>query len=398
MAKPKEKVLLVESDPVVSDLIARQALGSQGYTVKVVAEASSAIKAAADLSPDVVIANLELPGLSGKDFMAVLSSQNIQIPVIMLAPQGQEKDVIQAFRLGASDYVSTPVREAEIVSAVERAFKTVRARRERQELSRQLENTNKELQKKVNELTTIFSVGKAVTSITNQNELFDKIVEGAVKITQADYGWLLILDENSKNFELRAQKNLPKSLTANMNKPWDDGISSLVAVSGETFSIFGKPLSGFSIASLGKSALVTPVKVGKQVISLMVVMRKKPDEFDKGSQAMLEAVSDYASISMANARLFRALDERAASLQRAMEASIEGEKVKDEIIQKVRHELSSPLSIAKELIAMILDGEMGDLSPDQLQAVETTGEKMKLIGEIVQAIDSVEAEVVSAPA
>jgi len=245
MAATKEKILVVENDPAVSDLIARQVLRPQGFEVKVLTEASTALQQAIAYAPDVVIANLDLPGLSGKDFLAALASQNIDIPVIMIAALGQEHDVIQAFRLGASDYLRAPVREAEALAAVERAMKQVRARRERASLSRQLQQTNQELKKRVNELTTIFSIGKAVTSVTDHKDLFGQIVEGAIRISESDLGWLLLRDERSKEFILTAHQGLPKSLAKNLNQPWDDGISSLVALSGEPLSIHGQPLERF---------------------------------------------------------------------------------------------------------------------------------------------------------
>ena len=142
MAEQPERILIVEHDPAIGDLIARQTLRPQGYETKVVTQAADAIQQAAIFSPDVVIANLFLPGLSGKDLMAAFTAQSIDIPVIMIAPEGKELDVIRAFRLGASDYVTMPMREAEVVSAVERALKQVRARRERQRLSEQLERSN----------------------------------------------------------------------------------------------------------------------------------------------------------------------------------------------------------------------------------------------------------------
>jgi signal transduction histidine kinase/FixJ family two-component response regulator len=386
MAQEQERILVVESDAGISDLIARQALQPQGYVVKVVEDASEAIQQALAFSPDVVIASLELPGLSGKDLMVALNSQNMDIPVIMIAAQGQEKDVIQSFRLGASDYVGAPVRETEVVSAVERALKQVRARRERQSLSRQLEQSNAQLQKRVNELTTIFGIGKAVTSITDQDDLFAAIVQGAVKITTSDLGWLLTRDEKTGQFILRAHQKLPKSLEANLNKPWDDGLSNLVAMSGETLSIQGEALERFKVAALGKSAMVAPVRVRRETIALLVVMRKENREFSEGDEAMLEAVSDYASISLVNARLFQALDERAARLQEAVEQSQENEKVKDEIIQNVSHELRTPLVSAKGYVDMLVSGEMGRLAGEQRDSLELTQHKLDQLVSIVNAM------------
>ena len=103
MASPGERILIVESDPDIIDLIVRQALKPLGYTVSVVGEAASAIKQAVQTPPDLMIANLNLPGLSGKDLLAALTSQGISAPLIVIAEKGQEQSVIQAFRLGAVD-------------------------------------------------------------------------------------------------------------------------------------------------------------------------------------------------------------------------------------------------------------------------------------------------------
>ncbi|MDH5507746.1 MAG: ATP-binding protein [Anaerolineae bacterium] len=379
--------MVVESDPMLSDLIARQTLAPLGYKIKVVAEANAAIQESIAFSPDVVIANLQLPGLSGKDLMVALSARNLEIPVIMLAPQGQEMDIIQAFRLGASDYVGTPLRETELVSAVERALKQVRARRERQSLSQQLEQTNRQLQQRVHELTTIFGIGKAVTSITDQKYLFDTIVEGAVSITKADYGWLLLRDEQrGADFILRAHKNLPVSISAMLGQPWDDGISKLVAVSGEVFSIHGEALKRFAVAPLGRAAVVIPVQVQKQVIAILTVMRKDDQEFGSSDQVMLQAVGDYASISLVNARLFRALDERAAFLEDAVQQAKDSERVKDEIIGNISSELHSPLQAASQLVESLIAGDKEPLSPGQHRLLSSAYEDLQRIGEVVDAM------------
>jgi DNA-binding NtrC family response regulator len=81
-----------------------------------------------------------------KDLLVALSSQHIDTPVIVITEQGMENDVIQAFRLGAYDYLRTPIREAEVVASVERALKQVSDRKERQMLARKLQQSNQELE------------------------------------------------------------------------------------------------------------------------------------------------------------------------------------------------------------------------------------------------------------
>jgi two-component system NtrC family sensor kinase len=386
MKTARERILLVENDPEICDLIARQTLLALGYQVQVARQAANAIQEASRFAPDIVITDINLPDLSGKDLLVALNSQGVSAPVIVIAQKGMENDLIQAFRLGATDYLLWPAREAEVVAAVERVLKQVRARRERETLARQLKQTNDELQQRVRELTTIFAIGKAVTSITNQRELFEKIVEGAVYVTEADAGWLLLRHERDKVFTLAAQRNLPKAIAARLNQPWDDGISSLVALSGESLSISGEPLARFKVSQLGQSALVVPVKLKKEVIGLLVVVRKEPHPFSASNRTLLEAVADYASISMVNARLFRALEDRARTLQQAADVAQANERKKADLINGLQRDLVQPLSKAMKAIDSMLVGETTRLNAAQKGVLRSAMENLQTISNLVQSL------------
>jgi DNA-binding response OmpR family regulator len=359
-----ERILLVESDPVMTDLIAYQALRPLGYQVDVAHDVNTAINQVAESAPDLVIADLNLPGLSGKDLLVAFNSQGLQVPVIVIAQKGEEQKVIQAFRLGATDYMLWPFREAEVVSAVERALKQVRETRARQRLDMQLKNANQELKQRVRELTTIFAVGKAVISIRDQRVVFDKIVEGMIYVAEADYAWLQIRDDQKRTFVLSAYRNLPEAWAKKIGQPLDDGISALVALSGETLAIHGDPIKRFKVVSLGLSAVVIPIKVQQEVIGLLAVIRRANQAFDNTTQSLLGAVADYASISLVNARLFRALQE-------SLQSSQANEKNKAEQLNNLQQEMHSLLQSITYPIDLLLTGKMGQLSAQQVEALKT---------------------------
>jgi DNA-binding response OmpR family regulator len=365
MANSREHIFVVESDPDISDLISRQALQPMGYQVTVVKSASTALRQALQTPPDLLIANLNLPDLNAKDLLVALASQGANIPLIVIAEKGQEEDILQAFRMGASDYLHWPARDAEVVSVVERVLRQTQEGRARVRLDKQLNEVNVELKRKVNELTAIVEIGKAVVSVTDQRKLFTKIVEGAVQAAEADLGWLMLREESSKVFLLTAQRNLPQSWAKKLNQPLEDGISSLVSLSGETLLIHGKPLERFRVAALGKSAAVVPIKVQKQVIGLLLMVRKDEKPFDRAEQTLLEAVADYASISLVNARLFRALEQTA-------EAAKSGERRQNAVLESVREAVSEELEAAKKPIESLLNQKNVDpLTDQQRQALET---------------------------
>jgi len=377
MSNSQERILVVEDDPEISDLIARQSLKPLGYQVKVMQDVPMAISAAISFAPDVIIANLNLSGLSGKDFLVALSSQGLTPPVIVIAEKGMEGDVIQAFRLGASDYLSWPIRETEVVAAVERALTQVRSQREREQLARKVKDTNQKLQSRVRELTTIFGVGKAVTSITDKRILFDKIIEGAVFVAEADKGWLLLREGDGRTFILCAQKNLPKTITTNLDQPWDDGISSLVALSGESLSIHGAALKRFKVARLGKSALIVPVKIKKEVVGLMVVVRNESKPFTPSNKTLLEALADYASISLVNVSLFHAVEDRALSLQTIAETSRDREKIQTAILYRIRDSLENPLEMISREVEVLAGNQKNPLTEHQLSSIHVIREQLK---------------------
>lgn len=364
MASTGDRVLLVENDPEVSDLIARQVLISEGYDVDVVADSSSAIKQAVVNPPDLIIADLSLPTLSAKDLLVALTSQGIHTPVLVIAGKGQEQAIIQAFRLGAADYLLWPARDAEVLSAVERALGRVHEARYRQRLDLKVSELNRELQRKTRELTAIISIGKAVVSITDHRVLFQKLVDGAAQISNANIAWLLVRDDENRAFLLAAQRGLPEAWAKKMNVPLDDGISGLVALSGETLSISGEPLAKFRVASLGKSACAVPVKIQKEVIGVLLVVRAETHPFEKMEQTLLEAVADYVAISLVNTRLFRVLND-------TMQTSKDGAKRQSALLEAVRGSITEELQAAMYPIELLLTEKNDRLSDRQRTALQT---------------------------
>ncbi len=281
-----------------------------GYRVRSVPEVSEALQIVPNWEPDLILTKLKLPDLSGKDLLVALRSREMQIPVILIGFGGGEMDMLHSFRLGATDYLTTPVREAELVTAVERALNLVRADQERDDIAQQLLKTSQELQRRTREFNAVHEVGRELTAIKNLQRLLQKIVDGGVRIGQADGGWLSIRSERSPVLILAAQRNLPAELTQKINKPWDDGISSLVSMSGEPLTITGRALEQFPLSRLGKSLHIAPIRAQEETIGLLALMRVEPLPFDAQSQSLIAVLCDYAASALVNARLFQALEER----------------------------------------------------------------------------------------
>lgn len=314
----KDKILVIENSLEDRDLIARQALKPLGHEVRTAELVSSGIQLARTYKPDLIITNLSLPDLSGKDLLVALRAQNIDTPVVLVANVGQEQDVIQAFHLGAADVIRKPLREAEIVATAERALQSVRTRREREQLVDSLQAANAGLKRRIRDLNILVTVGKGINASANMQELFDIILDGAASLSGAQRTYFLVR-ASQKQYLLAAYRNLPKSLAGFLHRPFDDGISSLVVASGKPVRMHGAALQKFKIASLGKSVLVVPVRTVNETIALLVSIRTADRPFGQAEEDLLQAVADYAGIAIANLRRLGALEEKAEKLRDALD-------------------------------------------------------------------------------
>lgn len=381
MSTQNEKILVADPDPEVLDLVAHQVLEPQGYQVATALDGPSALQVALRLTPDIIITALELPGLSGRDLMTALRSQGFESVVIATGAKGAETAAMQAFRLGAKDYLTKPLREAELTASIDRALQELRLRREREQLAQKLFQTNQQLEKRVKELTTLYGIGKAVTAITDLSQLLGRLVEGALFVAEAEIGWLLLAEEGTGKLMLKAGKNLPPPNLSGIKigQPWDDGLSSLLMLSGEGITIAGESLAKMRAGQVVKSACAAPIKAKNQVMGVITVGNKSGHPFTDRDQAMLSAVADYASVALVNARLFQALEDRAHSLQQAYDDVVKGARQHDALLQKLGREAAGPLQKSRDSLEILTRGAAGPINPAQAELLRSALQQLEVM-------------------
>jgi len=111
---------------------AKAFLADHGYETEVAGTAEQALELLASLQPDVVFADVRLPGMSGLDLLRRIRESDPGIPVIMLTAYGSIEGAVEAVKLGAFDYVKKPVDLEELKLLADRAREN---RLLRQELS-----------------------------------------------------------------------------------------------------------------------------------------------------------------------------------------------------------------------------------------------------------------------
>jgi two-component system response regulator AtoC len=136
----KREILIVDDDATFRGYVA-DLLRARGYQVESLESGQQAMACLASGStPALVLLDVLLPGLSGLEVLAGLRKTNPSIPVIMLSGVGQTKTVVEAMRMGASDYLTKPFEEEELELAIDNVVEKRQLREEVRSLRRQLEN------------------------------------------------------------------------------------------------------------------------------------------------------------------------------------------------------------------------------------------------------------------
>ncbi len=115
MALKRAKILLVEDDVTVSEVVTRY-LRRDGFDVDAVGDGETALERVKESRPDLMLIDVMLPRLSGFDVCRRL--RPARLPIIMLTARGEESDRIMGLELGADDYVVKPFSPRELVARV----------------------------------------------------------------------------------------------------------------------------------------------------------------------------------------------------------------------------------------------------------------------------------------
>lgn len=113
-----KKILIVEDDSKISRVLELE-LSHEGYITKAVSNGYDALIESEDFNPDLVILDILIPGLDGKEVAKRLRDRDPYLGIIMLTALGDIKDKLEAFRYGADDYLVKPFSIEELIARIE---------------------------------------------------------------------------------------------------------------------------------------------------------------------------------------------------------------------------------------------------------------------------------------
>src|SRR6266700_1580815 len=124
-ARPEARILVVDDETSITDLVGL-ALRYEGFEVASAANGRSALAAAADFGPDLLVLDVMLPDFDGLEVCSRLRAQGLRVPVVFLTARDATEDKITGLTVGGDDYVTKPFSLEELVARVRAVLRRTR--------------------------------------------------------------------------------------------------------------------------------------------------------------------------------------------------------------------------------------------------------------------------------
>jgi DNA-binding response OmpR family regulator len=113
------KILIAEDEKMLLKIMELR-LKKDGHHVITVTDGRDALKQLDANAFDIVITDIMMPFISGLEITGIVKKNKKNLPVIVLSAMGQESVVVEAFKLGADDFISKPLSPNELSMRIRR--------------------------------------------------------------------------------------------------------------------------------------------------------------------------------------------------------------------------------------------------------------------------------------
>jgi len=309
-------ILIADDNRDIREFLEQAVLTPAGYRVRSVGDGLSALTLARELLPDLVITDLQMPGLQGLDLVRRLRLDRPTLPVILMTSEGSEQVAIETLRAGAADYLAKPFEAEQLLAAVGRALAEGRRWRTLEEEQADARHSAATLERRLQELEALTLIGRTVTAVLDLDSVLTTVVEAAVRLTGAEEGSLLLLDPKSGELYMRASKNFDEEFARTFRLHVQDSLAGQVVASGAPVVLDEQSPQKIKTSYLVHSLLYVPLRVrGKTIGVLGVDNRKAGRSLTAEDRTVMMAMADYAAIAIDNAQLYQASESERVKLE-----------------------------------------------------------------------------------
>ncbi|HET9222395.1 MAG TPA: histidine kinase dimerization/phospho-acceptor domain-containing protein, partial [Roseiflexaceae bacterium] len=375
------RILLADDNADMRAYLSR--LLSQRWLVEAVADGSAALAAARARPPDLVLADVMMPGMDGFELLRELrvDARTRNVPIVLLSARAGEESRVEGLKAGADDYLVKPFSARELLARIGAHLDLARERR----------NALESRQEHANRLRKLAEAGLAINSTLSLDDTLKLVTEQARDIVGAHQAITSMTAAGTWAQAITAIDLSDKYASWRSYQPASDsiGIDSLVRDQNHPLRLTQAELeshpawqglgveAGRRLPMRGWLAAPLIARDGRN-IGLIQLSDKYAGEFTEEDEAVLVQLAHMASVAIENARLYQ--EARGAA------------QAREELLSVVSHDLKNPLASIKGY-AQLLRRRIERLAipeatrlVDSLTKIDTASARM--VGQIDELLDA----------
>ena len=176
MKEEQAIVIVIDDDPSVREAV-EDLLRSVGLRVELFASTREFLQGMVPDCPGCIVLDVRLPGESGLEFQKALLKSEIQLPIIFISGHNDVPTSVRAMKSGAVDFLTKPLREQELLDAVQMGIERDRVRRQESKLIAELRGRLNSLTLREQEVLPLVVAGCPNKEIAAQLKLSEMTVK-----------------------------------------------------------------------------------------------------------------------------------------------------------------------------------------------------------------------------
>lgn len=309
--------ILVVDDEALSRLILHDLLSSEGYNVLAADDAFVGLKALRQTRVDLVITDLMMPRMSGMDFLKAVRAQDQDMPVVMITAYPSIDVAVKVMKEGASDFITKPFNCDHVRLVIRRAMEKGMLERQGRALAENedgggiIKRINRNLEEKINELSALYAISETLHHPATTAELFEKVVDIASSITEAEKVGLWLLETGGSRIALRAAKGMEGLLEKRFTLAEAGLVGEAISQKRHILSQDYKTcICGGSGTYIKHPFLCAPILIGDRVFAALQLCQKiGGGEFTGDDVSIITSLAQKVSMKMENLALYENLME-----------------------------------------------------------------------------------------
>ena len=201
------RIMLVDDDDSVREALT-EILSRRGWLVEDFSSAEKAICALKKERYGVILADVNMPGLSGMDFLHVARESAPDVPVVMITGYPSIDLAVESIKFGAVDFLQKPFKAEELEIVIRKAVGNAERPSKGSDRGRTVGAlpaiARRRLEDKIKELSILHTISESLDEVSEKNDIFRKSMDIAQIITDADMAFIMVVEHDNGKLVVRA--------------------------------------------------------------------------------------------------------------------------------------------------------------------------------------------------